>query len=64
MRRQTRRQHNAEEKIRIVLQAIAHHQHDDQALSVPELHGFILGYALSGYPDHPQTVIVPFKVSP
>jgi hypothetical protein len=33
-------------------------------LSVPELRGFILGYALSGYPDHLQPVMVPFTASP
>jgi hypothetical protein len=33
-------------------------------LSVPELRGFILGYAPDVYPDHPRPIPVPFVVRP
>lgn len=33
-------------------------------LSVPEMRGFILGYEVAGYPDHPQPIMVEFMVKP
>lgn len=37
---------------------------DPWALAVPEVRGFIMGYQLSGYPDHLQPVLVEFTVLP
>lgn len=53
---------DAMQTIRVTMEN-GHIQLHPWPLSVPELHGFILGYERSGYPDHPQPVIVPFKVS-
>lgn len=33
-------------------------------LTVPELRGFILGYEETGYPDHPEPIMVEFTMQP
>jgi hypothetical protein len=39
-------------------------QLDPWPLSIPEVRGFIIGYELSGYPDHLQPVLVEFVITP
>ena len=33
-------------------------------LSVPDLRGFLIGYEVNGYPDHPRPVTVPYTIAP
>jgi hypothetical protein len=39
-------------------------QLDPWPLSVPVLRGFILGYALNGYPDHLQPILIDYAIVP
>jgi hypothetical protein len=39
-------------------------QLDPWPLAAPELRGFIIGYELSGYPDHLEPVLVEFEYAP
>lgn len=50
--------------VQIHIQPGGHIQLDPWTLSVPHLHGFIIGYQAAGYPDHLQPVTLDYTITP